>query len=273
VIGELDALISLSEISSFPNYVRPKMFESEKASVRLINFRHPLLEQILQGKSFYVPNSCQLDQAYGTAGIITGPNMGGKSSFLRGVGLVCLLAHLGCYVPAECAEISVMDSIFCRSGASDKIMANQSTLFVELTEASNIIHRATPKSLVLIDELGRGTSTFDGAAIAFAVLQRLINVGCAVLFITHYHSLVYDVIASHPNQCKAYYCSFENANNDRDSSQHKKIVWMYKMVHGICPESYAMEVAALAGIQPSILGRAKEKAEEFNMKSANTSSH
>ncbi|CAN0061706.1 unnamed protein product, partial [Hapterophycus canaliculatus] len=208
-LSHLDAVLSLAEVSAQPGFSRPQFFEgaSTPSFIRFKNARHPCLFQTYQGGE-YIPNDATLgtpppeitDDATGAPNmlLLTGPNMGGKSTLLRQTCLVAILAQardpkVGCFVPADEAQLTPLDRIFTRVGASDRILAGHSTFFVELSETANILHHATSRSLVILDELGRGTSTFDGTAIAHAVAHYLVkSAKCLAMFATHYHSLVED---------------------------------------------------------------------------------
>jgi len=193
--------------------------------------------------------------------LVTGPNMGGKSTLMRETAVLAILAHVGSYVPAISCTMSVCDRIFTRLGASDRIMAGESTFFVELSEASSILRHATRHSLVLIDELGRGTSTFDGTAIACSVVNDLANrIQCRTLFSTHYHTLV-DDFEKHENVGLGHMsCMIEN---DEETSTKETLVFLYKFVEGSCPKSHGFNAARLANIPESIIELAESKAFAF----------
>uniref|UniRef100_A0A1S4DGF3 DNA mismatch repair protein MSH7-like n=1 Tax=Nicotiana tabacum TaxID=4097 RepID=A0A1S4DGF3_TOBAC len=180
--------------------------------------------------------------------LLTGPNMGGKSTLLRATCLAVIMAQLGCYVPGETCVLSLVDIIFTRLGATDRIMTGESTFFIECTETASVLQNATCNSLVLLDELGRGTSTFDGYAIAYAVFRHLIEtVNCRLLFATHYHPLSKE-FASHPNVTLQHMaCSFK-LKSQSSSPTEQELVFLYRLASGACPESYGMQVALMAGI-------------------------
>ena len=192
--------------------------------------------------------------------IITGPNMGGKSTLIRQAGAIVILAQMGCYVPATSCQLTPFRRIFSRLGASDRILAGGSTFFVELSETASILRNADSHSFVLLDEFGRGTATFDGTAIASAVLDTLVSsVKCLTLFSTHYHSILDEARGWQGVQLGHMECLVENDNTENES-----IVFLYKLAAGSCPKSYGFNVAKLAGIHPDIISLAKRKAEEMN---------
>lgn len=194
-----------------------------------------------------------------TCVLVSGPNMGGKSSILRQTCLTVILAQLGCFVPASRLVLSPVDRIFTRVGASDRILAGQSTFYVELAETSTILNQSTANSLVILDELGRGTSTFDGNAIAFAVTKHLVElVGCRTLFATHYHNLTED-FEDDPDVALGHMaCLVEEKDNGEAA-----VTFLYRYTHSACPKSYGMNVARLAHLPEAVIARAKAKSEEF----------
>jgi DNA mismatch repair protein MutS len=243
----LDVLASFAQVASENNYVRPKL--SEDTHLQIKNGRHPVVEKTRLDISF-VPND-----TYFTNGdniqVITGPNMSGKSTYLRQVALIVLLAQIGSFVPAESAEIGIVDRIFTRIGAQDEIHAGQSTFMVEMIETANILHNATDKSLLILDEIGRGTSTYDGLSIAWAVLEYIHNhprLKSRTLFATHYHELTQlpDVL---PN-IKNYNVAVSEVDN--------KVIFLHKIVPGGADRSYGIHVAQLAGIPGPVITRANE---------------
>ena len=246
-LGMLDVLASFAQVASENNYVRPKLSEDTHLQIR--NGRHPVVEKTRLDISF-VPND-----TYFTNGdniqVITGPNMSGKSTYLRQVALIVLLAQIGSFVPAESAEIGIVDRIFTRIGAQDEIHAGQSTFMVEMIETANILHNATDKSLLILDEIGRGTSTYDGLSIAWAVLEYIHNhprLKSRTLFATHYHELTQlpDVL---PN-IKNYNVAVSEVDN--------KVIFLHKIVPGGADRSYGIHVAQLAGIPGPVITRANE---------------
>ena len=243
-IAWLDVLSSLAVIASENRYVRPKL--NADGRIKLKNSRHPVIEKL--SKEPFVPNDVLLDSKSRCI-IITGPNMAGKSTYMRQVALCVLMAHMGSFVPCESAEIGLCDKIFTRIGASDDIVSGQSTFMVEMTEVSNILANATDKSLVLLDEIGRGTSTFDGMSIARAVVEHIaVNTGCKTLFSTHYHELT---------DLENTVSGIKNVNT-AVRRRGDKIVFLRRIVPGGCDDSFGIEVAALAGIDDKIISRAKE---------------
>ncbi len=252
-ISTLDVLCSLSNVASDNNYVRPDITLS--STLRLKNSRHPVVEALLKN-SMFVPNDVFLDCEANRVAIITGPNMAGKSTYMRQVALIVLMAQMGSFVPCESAEISIVDAIYTRVGASDDLAAGQSTFMVEMSEVANIVKNATSKSLLVFDEIGRGTSTFDGMSIARAVLEYVVNkkhLGAKTLFATHYHELT--VLESLMEGVKNYNIAVKKRGDD--------ITFLRKIVKGGADESYGIEVAKLAGIPESIIRRAKEILKEL----------
>lgn len=193
--------------------------------------------------------------------LLTGPNMGGKSTLLRASCLAVIMAQLGCYVPGETCVLSLVDIIFTRLGATDRIMTGESTFFIECTETASVLQNATYNSLVLLDELGRGTSTFDGYAIAYAVFRHLVEtVNCRLLFATHYHPLTKE-FASHPHVALQHMaCSFK-LKSQSSSPTEQELVFLYRLTSGACPESYGMQVALMAGIPKTVVESALSAAQ------------
>lgn len=246
-IAALDCLCSLAETAKAYGFVKPIINSSIKA-IDIKDGRHPVVEALLKDEQF-VPNDCYLDCDKNRTMIITGPNMAGKSTYMRQVALIVLLAHMGSFVPAKSAEISLTDRIFTRIGASDDLAYGQSTFMVEMVEVSNILNNATKNSLLVLDEVGRGTSTFDGLSIAWAVVEHVTkNIKAKTLFATHYHELT------------ELEGQLEGANNYRVSIQefNNSIIFLHKIVRGGTSRSFGIEVASLAGISADITGRAKE---------------
>jgi DNA mismatch repair protein MutS len=245
VLAQLDVLASLAELAVVRQYVRPKLCAEPVLSIK--DGRHPVLDQLLPPGTF-VPNDARLGGNDGCLWLITGPNMSGKSTFIRQVALLTLLAHLGSFVPASAATIGVTDRIFTRVGASDELSRGQSTFMVEMTEAANILNNATSKSLVILDEIGRGTSTYDGVSLAWAITEYLHNhVGCRTLFATHYHELA-QLAETLPNlrNCNVLVREWQD-----------DIVFLHKIAAGSADKSYGIHVARLAGIPPDVLERAR----------------
>jgi DNA mismatch repair protein MutS len=247
-LAELDVLVALAETAVRYHYVRPEMNENGK--LLIIDGRHPVVERVLPGGKF-VPNDTLIDLTEHRIQIITGPNMAGKSTYMRQVALIVLLAHIGSFIPAKSADITVVDRIFTRVGASDDLATGQSTFMVEMNEVAYILNHATAKSLVILDEIGRGTSTFDGLSIAWAVVEFIHNpqrIGCKTLVATHYHELT-ELAQNNPG-IKNYHIAVQ-----RDGEE---ILFLRKIMPGQAPQSYGIEVARLAGLPGEITGRAKE---------------
>jgi DNA mismatch repair protein MutS len=239
-VATLDALISFARCAADYGYARPVVDDS--GVIEIVAGRHPVVERMLEGERF-VPNDVRLDCESAQVLIITGPNMAGKSTVMRQVALIALLAQAGSFVPAQRARIGAVDRIFTRVGAADNLARGQSTFMVEMTETAYILHHATAKSLVVLDEIGRGTSTFDGLSIAWAVAETLHDrVGARTLFATHYHELQ-DLAREKP---RVVNCSIAVKETQG------------QVVAGVANRSYGIEVARLAGVPPEVLARARE---------------
>ncbi|XP_014673632.1 PREDICTED: DNA mismatch repair protein Msh6-like isoform X2 [Priapulus caudatus] len=257
-----------------PEFVLPS--SDIQPFIKIRSGRHPCICKTYSGED-YIPNHCVIGTKDDLEGeeqdsmqdnssmvLVTGPNMGGKSTLMRQVGVIIVLAQLGCYVPAEMCILTPVDRVFTRLGARDRIMAGESTLFVELSETASILQHATNHSLILLDELGRGTATYDGTAIACAVVQELSQRGrCRTLFSTHYHSLV-EEFAHDPNVRLGHMACMVENENDEDVSK-ETITFLYKFVHGACPKSYGFNAAKLAGIPDTIIKNGHAKAKELEM--------
>jgi len=247
-LAEIDVYLSLAEVAAQHNYCRPQLDDGD--NIHIVAGRHPVIEQA-QVETPFIPNDTQLSTSDAQILVITGPNMAGKSTYLRQVALVVLMAQIGSYVPAEAARIGLVDRIFTRIGAQDDLATGQSTFMVEMVETATILHHATPRSLVILDEIGRGTSTYDGLAIARAVVEYLHNnrrCGARTLFATHYHELV-EVARMLPRvQCL----------NVAVSEEEGHIVFLHKIVPGGADKSYGVHVAQLAGIPRPVIHRAEE---------------
>ena len=247
-LARLDYFSCLAEAARRHRYVKPGVNDSEE--ITIIEGRHPVIERTLPAGRF-VPNDIHLDQENEEVLIITGPNMAGKSTVLRQTALIVLMAQMGSFVPAEKAEIGVVDRIFTRVGAMDDLRRGQSTFMVEMNETANILNNATEKSLVILDEIGRGTSTFDGLAIAWAVAEDLVNKnnkGVKTLFATHYHELT--ELALTRNRVKNFNIGVREWNDT--------IIFLHKLMRGGTNRSYGIQVAALAGVPPKVVERAHE---------------
>lgn len=252
-IATLDVLISLANVASDNNYTRPEVNQSSK--IILKDSRHPVVEALLSGAPF-VPNDVTLDNDSNRVAIITGPNMAGKSTYMRQVALIVLMAQMGSFVPASYAEIGVVDSIFTRVGASDDLASGQSTFMVEMNEVANIVKKATKNSLLILDEIGRGTSTYDGMSIARAVLEFVADkkkLGAKALFATHYHELT--VMENLLDGVKNYNIAVKKRGDD--------ITFLRRIIPGGADDSYGIEVAKLAGLPDWIIKRAKEILKEL----------
>lgn len=247
-IAELDCLAALAEAAAKYDFCRPQLDTGDAINIR--DGRHPVIEQFLSGGSF-VPNDLEMDHESQQVLIITGPNMAGKSTILRQAALIVLLAQIGSFVPASEAAIGLVDRIFTRVGASDDLARGRSTFMVEMQEAANILHQATAKSLIILDEIGRGTSTFDGLSIAWAVAEHLHDFqdkGIKTLFATHYHELT-ELARSRP-RVKNFNVAVKEWQND--------IIFFHKLVPGGTNRSYGIQVAQLAGLPEEVTSRARE---------------
>jgi DNA mismatch repair protein MutS len=244
-LAQVDVLGSFAETARLYNYCRPEVGDENVFFVR--EGRHPVLEQNLSDERF-VPNDTKLDRDT-QIGLITGPNMAGKSTYIRQVALLALLAHTGSFIPATEARIDLVDRIFTRIGASDDLARGQSTFMVEMCETANILNNSTPRSLIILDEIGRGTSTFDGLSLAWSIVEHLHNqVGAKTLFATHYHELT--ELAGRLPRLKNY--------NVAVREWRDQIVFLRKIVEGGTDKSYGIQVARLAGVPKGVLERAKE---------------
>ena len=252
-IAQLDVYASLSVVAQRNNYVRPTV--NTKGVIDIKNGRHPVIEKMINNDMF-IANDTYLDNGSKRVSVITGPNMAGKSTYMRQTALIVLMAQIGSFVPAEKAKIGVVDRIFTRVGASDDLASGQSTFMVEMTEVANILRNATAKSLLILDEIGRGTSTFDGLSIAWAVIEHISNtklLGAKTLFATHYHELT-ELEGKIPGVNN--YCIAVKERGD-------DIVFLRKIVKGGADKSYGIQVAKLAGVPDSVLDRAKELVDEL----------
>ncbi len=248
VIAQLDCLLSFAKTAEEHRYVRPQVVQDEIV-IDIKQGRHPVIETQLPVGESYVPNDIYLDSAKQQIMIITGPNMAGKSALLRQTALITLMAQIGCYVPAESAKIGIVDKIFTRVGASDNISMGESTFMVEMTEAANILNNATPRSLVLFDELGRGTSTYDGISIAWAIVEYLHEhprSAARTLFATHYHEL--NEMEKNFSRIKNYNVSVKEMNG--------KVIFLRRLVRGGSEHSFGIHVAQIAGMPKTIINRA-----------------
>mgnify|MGYP005838640923 CR=1 FL=1 len=248
IVAQADVLASLAEVAAQNHYVRPAITEDDR--IEIAAGRHPVVELTLRDERF-VPNDARLDCVENQILIITGPNMAGKSTYLRQVALIVLMAQMGSFVPAESAAIGLVDRIFTRVGASDDLATGQSTFMVEMTETAHILHHATRRSLIILDEIGRGTSTFDGLSIAWSVAEHLHNaphLGAKTLFATHYHHL------NELTEALPRVRNFRVAVKERGD----QVIFLRRIVPGGTDRSYGIQVARLAGLPPEVLERAKQ---------------
>ena len=253
-VAQLDMLASLAVVAERNRYVRPKI--NEKGVINIKDGRHPVVEQMIPNDMF-IANDTYLDDRKDRISIITGPNMAGKSTYMRQTALIVLMAQVGSFVPAASADIGIVDRIFTRVGASDDLASGQSTFMVEMTEVANILRNATRHSLLILDEIGRGTSTFDGLSIAWAVVEHISNtrlLGAKTLFATHYHELT--ELEGKIDNVHNYCIAVKEKGDD--------IVFLRKIVKGGADRSYGIQVAKLAGVPDPVIERAKEIAEELS---------
>lgn len=263
-IAQLDALRSLGEAAVANHYVKPRFVSDKKGTIEIVKGRHPVVERMMKGEAF-IPNDTLLDNREDRIAIITGPNMAGKSTYMRQVAVICLMAQMGSYVPAESARLSVVDRIFTRVGASDDLAGGQSTFMVEMAEVSNILRHATSSSLLILDEIGRGTSTYDGLSIAWAVVEYISDkktIGAKTLFATHYHELT--ELEGQLEGVHNYCVAIKESGED--------IVFLRKIQRGCGDRSYGIEVAKLAGLPAWVVHRAQEILKELLSNSVNTGS-
>ena len=248
ILSGLDCLQSLASVSLQKNYSRPSFFPIEESQkIELIEARHPLIEATQENEPF-VANDLSLNQEDKYISIITGPNMGGKSTYMKQTALILVMAQMGCFVPAKKAKLSVFKQIFTRIGASDNILKGESTFMVEMNEAATILHYSDEKSFVILDEIGRGTSTYDGISIAWAILEFLHEKKIMTLFATHYHELV------------KLDKNFKGIINLHLLTQNKedRVVFLRKIKKGFSNKSYGVEVAQIAGLPLTVLQRANQ---------------
>ena len=252
-VAKLDTFVSLAVVADQNNYCRPKI--NENGVIDIKDGRHPVVEKMLANDSF-VENDTYLNNAESRISIITGPNMAGKSTYMRQTALITLMAQIGSFVPAESANIGLCDRIFTRVGASDDLASGQSTFMIEMNEVANILRNATKDSLLILDEIGRGTSTFDGLSIAWAVVEYIADpniLGAKTLFATHYHELteLEGKLSSVNNFCIAV------------QEEGDDIVFLRKIIKGGADQSYGIQVARLAGVPEPVLKRAREICNEL----------
>ena len=252
-VAKVDVCASLALVAERGNYVRPRI--NEKGLIDIRDGRHPVVEKMIP-EDMFIANDTYLDDKKKRISIITGPNMAGKSTYMRQTALIVLMAQIGSFVPASQADIGLVDRIFTRVGASDDLASGQSTFMVEMTEVANILRNATSKSLLILDEIGRGTSTFDGLSIAWAVIEHISDsrlLGAKTLFATHYHELT------------ELEGKIDNVNNYCIAVKEKgdDIIFLRKIVKGGADKSYGIQVARLAGVPDCVINRAKEIVEEL----------
>ena len=252
-VAQLDVLCSFAAVAVHNHYCKPEVDLGNTVSITA--GRHPVVEQMLKN-ALFVPNDTLLGSEDCRTAIITGPNMAGKSTYMRQVALIVLMAQMGSFVPAQSAHIGIVDRLFTRIGASDDLASGQSTFMVEMTEVADILKNATPRSLLILDEIGRGTSTFDGMAIARAVLEYAADrkrLGAKTLFATHYHELT-DIEQALPG-VKNFNIAVKKRQGD--------MIFLRKIVPGAADDSYGIEVAKLAGIPDRVITRAREILKEL----------
>ena len=255
-LAELDVFCGWAEIARLWNYCKPELDESD--TIEILQGRHPVVEQMLKqnasglaSSQAFVPNDSQLSASESQIHLITGPNMAGKSTFIRQVALINLLAQVGCWTPATSAKIGLVDRIFSRVGASDDLARGNSTFMVEMNETANILNNATRHSLIILDEIGRGTSTYDGLSIAWSVVEHLhreLDAGPKTLFATHYQELTQ--LETHLDRLENFSVAVKEWNDD--------IVFVRQVVKGAADRSYGIQVARLAGLPQPVIDRAKE---------------
>lgn len=264
MIAELDALRSLGEAAVTNHYVKPVITTDKKGALEIVKGRHPVVERMMSQEAF-IPNDTYLDNKEDRIAIITGPNMAGKSTYMRQVAVICLLAQIGSFVPAQAAKLAVVDRIFTRVGASDDLAGGQSTFMVEMAEVSNILRHATSASLLILDEIGRGTSTYDGLSIAWAVVEYISDkktIGAKTLFATHYHELT--ELEGQLDGVHNYCVAIKESGED--------IVFLRKIQKGCGDRSYGIEVAKLAGLPSWVVRRSQEILKELLQNNVNANS-
>jgi len=246
VLAQIDVLVALAELARGRNYGRPEMVE--EPVLRIVDGRHPVLD-VVEPEGTFVPNDTTAGGESGKILLITGPNMSGKSTYIRQVALITLMAQIGSFVPAREATLGIADRIFARVGASDELARGQSTFMVEMTETARILNTATQRSLVILDEIGRGTSTYDGISLAWAVVEYLHrHIGCRTLFATHYHELT---------DLEQSLTGVKNLNVAVREWQ-EEVVFLHKIADGAADKSYGIHVARLAGVPREVVQRSKD---------------
>jgi DNA mismatch repair protein MutS len=249
VIAKIDCLYSFATVASKHNYIQPEINDS--FAINIHNGRHPVIEQQLKHEEDYIANDVFLDNETQQLIMITGPNMSGKSALLRQTALIVLMAQMGSFVPADLAEIGIVDKVFTRVGASDNISSGESTFMVEMNETASILNNISPRSLIILDEIGRGTSTYDGISIAWSIAEYLHEnkiAHCKTLFATHYHEL--NEMTNHFTRIKNYTISVKEIGNS--------ILFLRKLIPGGSEHSFGIHVARMAGMPNAVIKRAEE---------------
>ena len=257
IIARVDVAATLAEVAARNHYTRPQFISNAKTEIEIVNGRHPVIEQLLHEVPFTPNDTCLDDKA--RILVITGPNMSGKSSYMRQVALIVLMAQIGSYVPAEQAKLGLVDRVFTRIGAQDELTAGQSTFMVEMVETAHILRNCTPRSLVILDEIGRGTSTYDGLAIAWSVIEYLHNHPerrSMTLFATHYHELIQ--LADVLPQVRNYNVAVSDEGGAEGEGALSRIVFLHKLIEGGADRSYGVHVGQLAGLPQAVVRRAQD---------------